>query len=256
MKVLFLSNLLLNLRKISSKPHYEKAKKITRSKDFIIHELATYVIYKEFEGKLYEKNIKMLNNENIELDYYLKFNFLFFDSIFKSGGFRTSSEFHQKFVYFHEKVLDIFYKKAVYKLKEAQNENFNDNLCGGFRIHKIIFEKTRKNFNFEHISAENIKKLFYFSSYLKNIEQIDLDDYFKNLKKFDLEKFIDLLNLEDINLTRELKKEKSKFNIIIFIPEKEVIDKAYKRLKKNINQFLEDNIEENIQDDSSNLTHL
>ena len=241
MQILFLSNLFFYFGKIFSIYRIVDlfGKNFTEYKNYCLMEFCTYVVFREFEGKLYEKNIEILNDENIELNYFLKFKFALFDSVFKSGGFKTFPDFIDKFIDFNRKTIKIFYKKTIDKIEDNKSSKFNEYSYEDYTTHKSNLEYIRKKFFFEHISVENVKKLFYFSSYLKNLDEAEINYYYETNKTYFLQDFIDLLNLEDKNIIRELKTEKSKFNIKTFIAEDEIADKIYTRLEKNI-QFYEE----------------
>lgn len=181
----------INLLKIrSSNQVKEKIDLYFTNKEYVIYDFTKYIVFKEFEEIPYEKNIEMLNDKNAILNYILKYYFTFYESILVCGGFENFFDYWKKYYFFNSNLTQ---KMSIIK----------------YKTHKSNLDIIRNQFNFINMSAENIKNFYYFSNYLKNINQTDLDNFLKK-KEYHLTDFIDLLDLKDDNLIKKLKKEKSK----------------------------------------------
>lgn len=121
---------LLNFLKIRSRCQAKETKGIYfLNKVFTLQNFAEYIAFKEFEGNSYKKNIEMLNDEDLELNYFLKYHFILFDTSLKIGGFQKN---------FCDKLK--FYNLS-YESTHRDDEREK-------QIHKSIIENIKKNIIF------------------------------------------------------------------------------------------------------------
>ena len=98
------------------------------------------------------------------------------------------------------------YEKLRFMIKSTvSNENFNTYI-------KLVNNFGEK-YNFENLSVEEYKKIFYISSYLKNMNIEKVRSYWNNdEKRFSFIEFVDNLELDDEELIEDLKSFKLKNN--------------------------------------------
>lgn len=221
MEIFFLFTLIY-FGKISSSRGSGKQGLYFESKGSALYNLGVYVLFKEFEEQNYENNIKLLNKQNMELNYVIKDFLTLISAKVELGGFDCYD--------FSDKIFDDFSDKIFNNLTEEE-----------IKTHNSIYAYFMKHFDFEDLTAKKFKDLFYISNYLKNIKENHFNDYFKNNKKFYLTDLIDLLNLEDKEIIDDLKSGKSKNYIKSNLTNYEIIEKISEKIKCNIGIYEAEN---------------
>ena len=211
----------LKYKSSDSKKNTSELKDIVYSYSESLHFwFGLYLIYKEFE----KKNIKdiQFNNQNPEYDKELKRALIVFRILKKTGGFFNLDEFEEKvdeICFILDKNLDQY--KSYEDIKKYSNYN-----------ERII--------NKQYLSVEDFQKIFYISSYYKNVNVEKMRSYWnKDKKEYSFFEFIDNLELDDKDLIYDLKSMKPKYKHAFFVNTCRLIRKSSKKHKKVIDEYFD-----------------
>lgn len=185
-----------------------------------------YVLFKECELKQkFDILYNELDGEYIELDFFLKTYLILNQLIYENGGFYDLNDYICKYKFIRIEVIK--------ELKELLTEKEKE-------IYRRFKNSLSEHFNIDDLDFLDFKDLFYISSYINQIDDLDLLGYilwmkfFKGEDESGFKEFIDMLDVED-DIRTDILAGKSKKNYLI---DENEIKTKFKNAAEKIRKYL------------------